>query len=118
MRRPEGWDGRDVDTPMPFLLPYVCVKNQITKKIFEYDSYFQNFNRLKALLQLLIFDLFPHHYNKDNNSVLLLISNIFFNINKNKESQIFLKNTYFSSMFNLLIEILCYLCLYNSLKIL
>ena len=87
------------------------------EKIFEYDSYFQNFNRLKALLQLLIFDLFPHHYNKDNNSVLLLISNIFFNINKNKEKQIFLKNTYFSVMFNLLIEILCYLCLYNSLKI-
>ena len=33
------------------------------EKIFECDSYFQNFNHLKTLLQLLIFDILPFHYN-------------------------------------------------------
>ena len=46
--------------------------------IFQCDSYFQNFNHLKNLLKLFIIDLFPHHCNKDNNKLLLLISNIFF----------------------------------------
>ena len=85
--------------------------------IFQYDSYFQNFNHLKNLLKLFIIDLFPHHCNKDNNKLLLLISNIFFNINKNKEKYSFLTNNYFSVIFNLLIENLCFLCLYNSFKI-
>ena len=85
--------------------------------IFQCDSYFQNFNHLKNLLKLFIIDLFPHHCNKDNNKLLLLISNIFFNINKNKEKYSFLTNNYFSVMFNLLIENLCFLCLYNSFKI-
>ena len=85
--------------------------------IFQCDTYFQNFARLKSLLQLLMLDFFPHHYNQDNNKVLLLISNIFMNINKDKESKMFLKNNYFSIMFNLLMEMLCFLCLNNSLKI-
>ena len=87
------------------------------EEIFQCDSYFQNFNHLKNLLKLFIIDLFPNHFNKNNNHLLLLISNIFFNINKNKEKYNFLKNNYFSVMFNLLIEILCFLCLYNLLKI-
>ena len=87
------------------------------ENIFEIDTYFKNFNRLKNLLDLLIIDFLPRHYNKENNKILLLISNIFFNINKNKEDKTFLKNNYFSVIFNLLIEILCFLCLHNSFRI-
>ena len=87
------------------------------EEIFQCDSYFQNFTHLKNLLKLFIIDLFPHYCNKDNNKLLLLISNIFFNINKNKENYNYLKNNYFSVMFNLLIENLCFLCLFNLFKI-
>ena len=107
----------EINTIFNTIINAISVFTDNCEKIFECDSYFQNFNHLKTLLKLLIFDLFPYHYNKHNNNVLLLISNIFFNINKNKESKAFLKNNYFSVMFNLLIEILCYLCLYNSLRI-
>ena len=95
----------------------IAVFTNNCEEIFECDNYFQNCNRLKNLLELFIFDLFPYHYKKENNKLLLLLSNIFFNINKNKESKNYLKNNYFSVMFNLLIEILCFLCLYNSFKI-
>ena len=86
-------------------------------EIFECDTYFQNLNRLKALVNLLIIDLFPKYFNKLNNKLLLLISNLFLNINKNKEQKDYLKNNYFTVMFNLLIELLCYLCLNTSFKI-
>ena len=95
----------------------IAVFTNNCEEIFHCDPYFQNCNRLKNLLQLFIFDFFPHHYKNENNKLLLLISNIFFNINKNKESKIFLRNNYFSVMFNLLIEMLCFLCLYDSFKI-
>ena len=98
------------------IITTISVFTNNCEKIFECDPYFKNFNRLKNLLELLIIDIFPNYYNKDNNKVLLLISNIFININNDKEKA-FLKNIYFSTMFNLFIEILCHLCLYNSLKI-
>ena len=85
--------------------------------IFSVDNYFHTFNHLKELLLLLIIDIFPNHYSKENNKVLLLISNIFLNINKNKRSKNFLKNNFFSILFNLFIEMLCYLCLYKSFKV-
>ena len=84
--------------------------------IFEYD-YFQNLKNLKSLLKLLIIDILPYFYNRDNNILLLMIVNLFLNINKNIETKKYLKSNYFSIIFNLLIEILCFQSLYYSFKI-
>ena len=88
------------------------------EEIFECDTYFQNLNHLKSLLKLLIMDLLPYYYNKENNALLTNISNLFININKNIENQKYLKSNYFSIIFNLLIEILCFQSLYYSFKLL
>ena len=88
------------------------------EEIFEIDTYFQNLNHLKMLLKLLIMDLLPYYYNKDINILLLMISNLFDNINKNIENKKYLKSNYFSIIFNLLIEILCFQSLFFSFKIL
>ena len=86
--------------------------------IFECDNYFQNLNRIKELLKLLIINILPFNYNRDNNALLLMILNLFININKNIANKKYLKSNYFSVIFNLLIEILCFQSLYYSFKIL
>ena len=96
----------------------ISVFTKNCEEIFEYDTYFQNLNHLKSLLKLLIMDLLPYYYNKENNALLTNISNLFININKNIENQKYLKSNYFSIIFNLLIEILCFQSLYYSFKLL
>ena len=88
------------------------------EEIFECDNYFQNLNHLKSLLNFFIIELLPFYYNKENNTLLLMILNLFLNINKNIENKKYLKSNYFSVIFNLLIEILCFQSLYYSFKIL
>ena len=88
------------------------------EEIFECSNYFQNLKKVKSLLKLLIIDILPYFYNKDNNTLLLLILNIFLNINKNIVNKKYLKSNYFSVIFNLLIEILCFQSLYYSFKVL
>ena len=95
----------------------ISVFTKNCEEIFECDTYFQNLNHLKSMLKLLIMDLLPYYYNKENNALLTNISNLFININKNIENQKYLKSNYFSIIFNLLIEILCFQTLYYSLKI-
>ena len=82
------------------------------KDIFECDNYFQNLNRIKELLKLLIINILPFYYNRDNNVLLLMILNLFININNNIANKKYLKSNYFSVIFNLLIEILCFQSLY------
>ena len=96
----------------------ISVFTKNCEEIFECDTYFQNLNHLKSLLKLLIMDLLPYYYNKENNALLTNISNLFININKNIENQKYLKSNYFSIIFNLLIEILCFQSLYYSFKLL
>ena len=86
--------------------------------IFESDTYFQNLNHLKSLLKFFIIELLPYFYNKDINMLLQMIINLFLNINKNIPTKKYLKSNYFSIIFNLLIEILCFQSLYYSFKIL
>ena len=86
------------------------------EEIFECDTYFQNLNNLKSLLNFLIIDLLPFYYNKDINILLLMILNIFKNINKNIETKKYLKSNYFSIIFNLLIEISCFQTLFYAFK--
>ena len=86
------------------------------EEIFECDTYFQNLNNLKNLLNLLIVELLPFYYNKDVNILLSMILNLFLNINKNIEDKKYLKSNYFSIIFNLLIEISCFQTLYYSFK--
>ena len=86
--------------------------------IFECDNYFQNLNRIKELLKLLIINILPFYYNRDNNVLLLMILNLFININNNIANKKYLKSNYFSVIFNLLIEILCFQSLYYSFKVL
>ena len=86
--------------------------------IFECDTYFQNLNRLKSLLKLFIIELLPYFYNRDINILLQMIVNLFLNINKNITTKKYLKSNYFSIIFNLLIEILCFQSLYYSFKVL
>ena len=86
--------------------------------IFECDNYFQNTNRIKELLKLLIIHILPYFYNRSNNVLLLMILNLFININKNIANKKYLKSNYFSVIFNLLIEILCFQSLYYSFKVL
>ena len=74
--------------------------------IFECDNYFQNTNRIKELLKLLIIHILPYFYNRSNNVLLLMILNLFININKNIANKKYLKSNYFSVIFNLLIEII------------
>ena len=80
--------------------------------IFTCDPYFQNLNHLKSLLKLLIVEILPHFYSRDNNILLLMIVNLFLNINKDIINKKYLKSNYISVVFNLLIEILCFQALY------
>ena len=86
--------------------------------IFTCDPYFQNLNHLKSLLKLLIVEILPHFYSRDNNILLLMIVNLFLNINKDIINKKYLKSNYISVVFNLLIEILCFQSLYYSIKVL
>ena len=86
--------------------------------IFSCDPYFQNLNHLKSLLKLLIVEILPHFYSRDNNILLLMIVNLFLNINKDIINKKYLKSNYISVVFNLLIEILCFQSLYYSIKVL
>ena len=99
------------------IIDTISITTNNCKDIFQCDTYFQNFKNIKNLLQLLIVQIFPYHYNMGNNKILLLITNIFLNINKNKEKSLFLNNNYFCIIFKLFIEILCFICLHNSFKI-